>query len=85
MGIVNKVVPMQDLDSAIAEVAQYYAKAPTKAIGLIKKMLEKAYSSDLADTLEYEAFSQEIAGRSNDYKEGVRAFLEKRNPDFKGN
>jgi len=82
---VNKVVPLKDLDSALEEVVGYYSQAPTKAIGMIKKMLDMAYTSGLSDVLEYEAYCQEIAGRSNDYKEGVNAFLEKRKPEFKGN
>ena len=85
MGIVNKVVSKEDLDKTVMEITDYYANAPTKAIGLIKKMLEKAYTSELGEGLNYEAYSQEIAGRSNDYKEGVKAFLEKRKPGFKGN
>ena len=52
--------------------------------GQLEKMLEKAYTSDLNQVLEYEAYCQEIAGRSNDYKEGVNAFLEKRKPEFTG-
>ena len=62
----------------------YYSNAPTKAIGLMKKMLNKSYNSTLDEMLEYEAYCQEIAGRSEDYKEGVKAFLEKRAPRFTG-
>jgi 2-(1,2-epoxy-1,2-dihydrophenyl)acetyl-CoA isomerase len=84
LGIINKVVPADELDNAVAEFAGNYAKAPTKSIGLIKKMLNKGERSSLDDILEYEAYCQEIAGRSEDYREGVNAFLEKRKPDFKG-
>ena len=84
LGILNKVVPLTDLDSATNEIAVHYSKAPTKAIGLIKKMLEKAYTSDISEALDYEAYCQEIAGRSDDYREGVAAFLEKRKPNFTG-
>ncbi|MFI5134429.1 MAG: enoyl-CoA hydratase-related protein [Chitinophagales bacterium] len=84
MGIVNRVVPMSELDSAVEEVSNYYANAPTKAIGLMKKMLNKSFHSDLDTMLDYEAYCQEIAGSSADNKEGVAAFLEKRKPQFKG-
>lgn len=84
LGLVNEVVPHEQLDEAVQKIASYYAKAPTKAIGLIKKMLNKSTHSDLETMLEYEAFCQEIAGRSEDYREGVQAFNEKRKPQFQG-
>ena len=83
-GIVNEVVGADDLDSRIKEVADYYAAAPTKAVGMIKKMLNKSTYSDLDTMLEYEMYCQEIAGRSDDYQEGVQAFNDKRKPEFKG-
>ena len=84
MGIVNRVVSSSELDKAVEEVAGYYAGAPTKAIGLMKKMFNKSFHSDLDTMLDYEAYCQEIAGNSADNKEGVQAFLEKRKPVFKG-
>ncbi|MCB9263359.1 MAG: enoyl-CoA hydratase/isomerase family protein [Flavobacteriales bacterium] len=83
-GIVNKVVPAEELDQTVNEIAAYYETAPTKAIALMKKMLNKSFHSDLDTMLEYEAQCQDIAGRSDDYKEGVSAFNEKRKPSFKG-
>ncbi|GAB1446942.1 MAG: enoyl-CoA hydratase/isomerase family protein [Cyclobacteriaceae bacterium] len=85
LGLVNKTVPADQLDNAVAEYTAYFAKAPTKAIGLIKKMLNKSTQSSLEEMLDYEAYCQEIAGNTNDYKEGVAAFLEKRTPNFSGN
>ncbi len=84
LGLVNKAVPLSELDEAVKVYTDYYANAPTKAIGLMKAMLNKAGNSSLNDMLEYEAFCQEIAGNSDDYNEGVNAFLEKRKPNFQG-
>jgi 2-(1,2-epoxy-1,2-dihydrophenyl)acetyl-CoA isomerase len=84
LGLVAKAVPAAELDSALKTYTDYFAKAPTKSIGLIKKMLSKSATSSLEEMLEYEAYSQEIAGNTHDYKEGVKAFLEKRKPDFLG-
>jgi 2-(1,2-epoxy-1,2-dihydrophenyl)acetyl-CoA isomerase len=73
-----------ELDATVKHYADLYAKAPTKSIGLIKKMLNKSATSSLDEMLDYEAYCQEIAGNSQDYHEGVTAFLEKRKPEFKG-
>jgi len=83
-GLVNQVVDANELDGAIERYTRYFATAPTKAIGLIKKMLNRSFTASLEDTLEYEAYCQEIAGRSKDYQEGVKAFIEKRQPKFVG-
>lgn len=83
-GMVNRVVKADELDAETMKIAGYYANAPTKAIALMKKMLNKSFHSDLDTMLEYEAYCQEIAGRSDDYQEGVAAFVEKRSPEFKG-
>lgn len=84
LGMVNKVVEPEELDAAVAELALRFAAGPTKAIGLMKKMLNKSFSSTLDEMLDYEAHCQKIAGNSEDYKEGVTAFNEKRKPQFKG-
>ena len=84
LGLINKVVPAVELDSAVKTYTDYFANAPTKSIGLIKKMLQKSSTSTLDEMLEYEAYCQQIAGTSEDYKEGVQAFLEKRKAVFKG-
>ncbi|MFY7848344.1 MAG: enoyl-CoA hydratase-related protein [Bacteroidia bacterium] len=83
-GMINRVCPAENLDEEVKKLTDYYAAAPTKAIGLMKKMLNKSSHSDLDTMLDYEAYCQEIAGRSEDYREGVTAFNEKRKPGFKG-
>jgi 2-(1,2-epoxy-1,2-dihydrophenyl)acetyl-CoA isomerase len=84
MGLVNKVVPLAELDQAVEVYTRHFATAPTKAIGLIKQMLNKSYTASMDEMLDYEAHCQEIAGRSYDHKEGVTAFGDKRKPVFEG-
>jgi 2-(1,2-epoxy-1,2-dihydrophenyl)acetyl-CoA isomerase len=84
LGLVNRVAPANQLDAVVKEYTDYFSQAPTKSIGLIKRMLEKSSTATLGEMLEYEAYCQEIAGNTNDYKEGVTAFLEKRKPSFTG-
>jgi 2-(1,2-epoxy-1,2-dihydrophenyl)acetyl-CoA isomerase len=84
LGIVSKVTSAEEFENTVNELALQYASGPTKTYGMIKKMLNKAYTSSLTEMLQYEAYSQEIAGKSEDYKEGVNAFLEKRKPVFEG-
>jgi len=83
-GIVNAVAPLEELDALVATYTDYYAKAPTKAIGLIKRMLNKSQGSTLDEMLEYEAYCQDIAGATEDHQEGVKSFIEKRPPEFQG-
>ncbi len=84
-GLINRCLPADKLDEEVQNLAAWYAQAPTKAIGLMKKMLEKSGTSSLDQMLEYEAYCQEIAGKSSDYNEGKTAFIEKRKPVFTGN
>ncbi|MEX2232768.1 MAG: enoyl-CoA hydratase-related protein [Cyclobacteriaceae bacterium] len=84
LGLINRSVPRDQLDAAVKEYTDYFATAPTKAIGLIKKMLHKSSQATLDEMLDYEAYCQEIAGSSQDYQEGVAAFLEKRKANFSG-
>ncbi len=83
-GLVNRVVKPEELETATIEYATAFATAPTKAIGLIKRTLNKAMTSDLESLLEYEAYIQQAASETEDHKEGIKAFTEKRKPEFKG-
>ena len=84
VGIVNKVVAPERLEAETMSIANSFAKAPTKAIGLIKRTLNKSLSADLDTILDYEACIQEIASKTEDHQEGVKSFLEKRQAEFKG-
>src|SRR5436190_2033581 len=84
LGLVNRVVSADDLESATRELALRLAKGPTKAIGLAKRAINRALTMDLEQLLDYEVFSQETAGATADYKEGLAAFLEKRTPNYTG-
>ncbi|MEM9897401.1 MAG: enoyl-CoA hydratase-related protein [Bacteroidota bacterium] len=84
MGMLNEVVPTEELDAHVNTLAEKYAQSAPRAIGLMKRMLNRSFESSLNDMLEVERQSQEIAGRTEDYKEGVNAFVEKRKPEFEG-
>lgn len=83
-GLVNRVAEPEDFAELVRQYAQRLAQAPTRAIALAKRALNKSLDSDLGATLEHEALMQELAGRSADYREGVRAFTEKRAPVYTG-
>ena len=83
-GLVNRVFKADELMPKTREFAQQLAHAPTRAIGLTKRAFNRALACDLETALEYEAFMQEIAGRTDDHREGVKAFSEKRAPQFSG-
>lgn len=84
LGLVNSVVTPENLDLAVSNMANQYANASTSAIGLIKKVLNQSSFSTLEEMLELEAINQDLAGKTQDFEEGVTAFLQKRKPSFKG-
>ncbi|MCE7061918.1 enoyl-CoA hydratase/isomerase family protein [Dyadobacter sp. CY343] len=84
IGLINKAVPAEELDSEVNKLASYYLAAPTLAIGAMKKVLNESSHSDLARMQELERVNQQILYESHDAREGISAFLQKRKPDFQG-
>lgn len=84
IGLVWKVHADDALAAETARLAAHLAQMPTFAYGLIKEALNASFGSNLPDQLEREASLQTRASGSQDFKEGVAAFLEKRKPQFKG-
>ena len=83
LGLVTKVVSANQLPETAREMAEKLARGP-RSIGLIKRAINRTLKVELENQLEYEAYLQEIAGRTADFDEGVQAFLEKRAPVFTG-
>lgn len=84
LGLVTKVVADDDLDAYAWQTAFELAAGPTLALGMSKRMFRMMHSPDLESLLAAEAWSQSVALQTEDHREGVRAFLEKRPSVFKG-
>jgi 2-(1,2-epoxy-1,2-dihydrophenyl)acetyl-CoA isomerase len=84
LGLINRVVPHAELVKQGRELAERLARGPTRAIGLCKRTLNLGLSADLAAVLDAEAEGQGLARQTEDHREGVQAFLEKRPAHFLG-
>ena len=84
LGLCSKVVPHAELMPTTMALATRLAQGPTFSMSLIKMLVHKAQHQDLAEHLTQAARAQQLARQTADHKEGVRAFLEKRKPQFTG-
>ena len=82
--LVARVVEDDQLMATAQGIAAQLAAKPTLALGMIRAQVKAALNSTLSETLSIEATNQRKAGRSEDFREGVAAFLKKRPPEFKG-
>ena len=84
LGLVNQVVPFEELDTTVNAMAARLAVAAPIALRKIKEGLNHGLNSELASALDFEAVNQGVCFQSDDFAEGVKAFLEKRKESFQG-
>ena len=84
MGMIYKMIPFESFEEEVNTLALKLANMPTKALGMIKELYNKSMTNDLDAQLALESKLQIEAAQSDDYAEGVAAFIEKRKPKFKG-
>lgn len=85
IGLISRVVKVEELENAVMETARQLAASAPRALGFTKLLLNRSSVLDLNETLAYEAYIQGICKQTNDHKEGLDAFANKRSPNFSGN
>ncbi len=84
IGLINRCVPAAELSTVTGEWAARLANGPTKALSLAKFLLNRSLDSDRTTAFAEEAWAQELASRTDDFQEGVQAFIERREVNFRG-
>jgi enoyl-CoA hydratase/carnithine racemase len=84
LGLVNRVVPGAELDAFVADWAERLAAGPPLALAMTKRLLTNSFSMTMDEALEAEGMAQSVNSGTEDAPEAIRAFLEKREPRFKG-
>lgn len=83
-GLINRVVPLPELESAVQALAQRLARGPTKAYGHMRRLLRSSWERSLPAQLTAEASAFDDCAHSLDLREGLQAFFDKRTPQFRG-
>jgi 2-(1,2-epoxy-1,2-dihydrophenyl)acetyl-CoA isomerase len=83
-GIANRVVPADELRKAAGELAGRLAAAPTRALAMTKWLLNRSFESSRQTSFDEEAYAQELVNTTDDAREGMTAFVERRPPEFRG-
>jgi 2-(1,2-epoxy-1,2-dihydrophenyl)acetyl-CoA isomerase len=84
LGMIYKLFSAEDFPAEVQVLAERLAQMPTKALGMTKRLLNQSMTHNLTQQLDLESKLQIEAAQSDDYAEGVAAFVEKRKPNFKG-
>ena len=84
LGLVSRVMPHEELMEAAMELARRLAQGPTYTMALIKRLVHKSLDTGFEESMRLAGPAQDIARSTEDHREGVRAFVEKRKPEFKG-
>ncbi len=84
LGLVNITVEKDELDKTIEKFASKFRKLPPIAVGKAKMLINKSLENDMITHLELESITAAFSAGTDDFKEGVEAFIEKRKPEFKG-
>ena len=83
-GLIHRAVPAAGLDQATDELVSELAAGPTVAIGLMKRGIHGALDGGIVEAMEAESMALELSSRSQDFREGLAAFRERRDPDYQG-
>ncbi len=84
IGLISRLVPEAELDTAVDELAQQLAAGAPRTTAFTKRAIRRSLDNDMAGEFDYEIFAQVQCLQSEDHKEGVAAFMERRAPKFKG-
>jgi 2-(1,2-epoxy-1,2-dihydrophenyl)acetyl-CoA isomerase len=84
IGLIHRAVPDANIAAAAKQLVDELASGATVALGLTKQCINRSLQSGLVEAMENESFALEVSSRSQDFKEGLLAFRERRPADFRG-